>query len=98
MGVWMKLIHHIPEGHIMSPGLNFLETECEMTGLFVIVGWVLYVPLWAKHQTRYNIAWMEDQTGDWRLNFFLRRYRKVWRWEFFWTAPERDDAIDNRRV
>lgn len=76
----MKLVHRISEGYIMHPGLNILETG----------DWVLYVPLWSKHQTRYNIIWMEDQTGDWRLNLFLRRCRKVWCLELCWTAPERE--------
>ena len=73
----MKLIHNVPEGHIIRPGLNFIGTR----------GWVLYIPLWTKRQTRYNVVWMEDQTGDWRLHFILSRYHKVLRWEFYWTAP-----------
>ena len=73
----MKLIHKVREGCIMSPGLNYLATG----------GWCLMVPLWTKFQTRYNLGWMEEQTGDWRLYFLLRYRNCKLRLIFDWSPP-----------
>jgi len=73
----MKYITRIEEGEILRPGLNLYDN-----------GWCLYVPLWTKWCTQYNAWWMEDQTGYWRYNWFLRYGRGKFRAEFYWRAPE----------